>query len=243
MTKQRLQKVLASAGVASRRRSEELILEGQVRVNSQVVENIPFFVDPEKDKITVFGRRIQPQQKVYYILNKPKNVICTSSDPQGRRTALDLIGAKQRLFCIGRLDIETTGAIIITNDCELANKLTHPRFEIAKTYLARVRGRVSTEDVDKLRKGIHLAERKTAAAMIKVLRQGHTESLIQITLHQGINRQVRRMFAKINHKVLSLKRTHIGKISVHGLGIGRYRQLTKSEVAYLQKITKKASAI
>ena len=131
--KQRLQKVLAAAGVESRRKCEELILDGEVRVNRKVIEELPAFVDPENDVITVRGRRIQPAEKVYYLLNKPKGVICTNCDPQGRKKAIDLIDCRERIFCVGRLDADTTGLIILTNDSELTNKLTHPKYKIRKT--------------------------------------------------------------------------------------------------------------
>ena len=145
MSEQRLQKVLAAAGVDSRRKCEELILDGVVRVNRKVVDKLPAFVDPAKDIITVDGRKIQAAQKVYYLLNKPKGVVCTNRDPQGRKKAIDIIHSDQRIFCVGRLDIDTTGIIILTNDSELANRLTHPRYGLAKTYVVRVKGQIVGE--------------------------------------------------------------------------------------------------
>src|SRR4030042_121500 len=139
MSKQRLQKVLAAAGVASRRKCEEVILEGTVRVNGRVVDSLPAFVDPEKDVITVDGRKICAAQKVYFLLNKPKGVICTNSDPQGRKKAIDIVQMRDRIFCVGRLDIESTGIIILTNDSELANKLTHPKYGLHKKYVVNIR--------------------------------------------------------------------------------------------------------
>ncbi|MHC4532189.1 MAG: pseudouridine synthase, partial [Planctomycetota bacterium] len=135
MPKQRLQKILAAAGIASRRHCEDLILEGAVRVNRKVVDTIPAFADPQNDLITVNGKKIRSAAKVYFLLNKPKGVICTNADPQRRKKAIDLIPSKQRIFCVGRLDIDTSGLIILTNDSELANKLTHPKYEVSKTYL------------------------------------------------------------------------------------------------------------
>jgi len=232
-----LQKVLAAAGVDSRRNCEELILEGAVRVNGRVVDTIPAFVDPDEDVITVNGRKIREAQKVYFLLNKPKGVICTNYDPQGRRRAIDLVPARERIFCVGRLDIDTTGLIILTNDTELANKLTHPRYEVAKTYVAAVEERVDAAAVARLKKGVWLAEGKTSPAMVKVLRQGPRESLIEVTIHGGLNRQARRMLANVDLPVKSLKRTQIGKISSKGLGVGKFRPLGHAEVAYLKKIT------
>ncbi|MHC4423371.1 MAG: pseudouridine synthase [Planctomycetota bacterium] len=242
MAGQRLQKVLAAGGVDSRRKCEELILDGAVRVNRKVVDKLPVFVDPERDVITVNGKRIRAARKVYFLLNKPKGVICTNSDPQGRKKAIDLVPASQRIFCVGRLDADTTGVIILTNDSELANRLTHPRYEVSKTYVAEVKGKVSGEAVEKLKKGIWLAEGKTGRASLKILRRSHKGSLIEITIRQGLNRQVRRMLAKVGLPVKSLKRTRIGKLNARGLGVGKFRTLTKPEAAYLKKITAKQLA-
>jgi 23S rRNA pseudouridine2605 synthase len=240
MAKQRLQKVLAAAGVDSRRNCEELILSGLVRVNRKVVDTLPAFVDPEQDVITVDGKTIRPAQKVYFLLNKPKGVVCTSSDPEGRKTAIDLVQTRERIFCVGRLDTETTGIIILTNDSELANRLAHPRYGLPKTYVVGVRGQITGEHVEKLKKGIWLAEGKTGRASVKILKRGHTQSLIEVTIGQGLNRQVRRMLAKIGLPVKTLTRTRIGKIDARGLGVGKSRPLTRAEVAYLEKTTQRS---
>ena len=237
MARQRLQKVLASAGVDSRRKCEELILDGDVRVNHKVVDNLPAFVDPEKDIITVNGKKIHAARKVYFLLNKPKGVICTNSDPQGRKRAIDIIAAPQRVFCVGRLDADTTGLIILTNDSELTNRLTHPGYGLARTYVVRVRGRIDGGTVEKLKRGIWLAEGKTARASVKILKRSHEESSLEITIRQGLNRQIRRMLAKVNLPVKSLKRTRIGKLNARGLGVGKFRTLTKAEITYLKKAT------
>lgn len=238
MTKQRLQKILASAGIDSRRNCEQLILDGLVRVNGKVVDQLPAFADTDTDTITVNGKKIRFEQNVYFLLNKPKNTLCTNSDPQGRKIAIDLINCKQRIFCVGRLDKDTTGAIILTNDSELTNKLTHPRYELPKTYHVRVKGKVEGEEIEKLKKGIWLSEGKTKRARLKVLKRNNVESLIEIVITEGKNRQVRRMFEKFGHKVKSLKRTQIGTITLKGLGIGNFRQLTKKEITYLKQTTK-----
>ena len=237
MAKQRLQKVLAAAGVDSRRNCEELILSGIVRVNRKIVDKLPAFVDPQQDVITVDGKTIRPAQKVYFLLNKPKGVVCTSNDPQGRKTAIDLIQTRERIFCVGRLDTDTTGIIVLTNDSELANRLAHPRYGLSKTYVVGVRGQITGEQVEKLKKGIWLSEGKTGPASVKILRRGHTESLIEVTIGQGLNRQVRRMLAKVGLPVKTLTRTRIGKIEISGLGVGKSRPLTPAEVAYLEKTT------
>ncbi|MHC4112810.1 MAG: pseudouridine synthase [Planctomycetota bacterium] len=237
MGEQRLQKVLAAAGVDSRRKCEELILDGVVRVNRKVVDKLPAFVDPAKDIITVDGKKIQAAQKVYYLLNKPKGVVCTNRDPQGRKKTIDIIPSAQRIFCVGRLDIDTTGIIILTNDSELANRLTHPRYGLAKTYVVRVKGQITGEAAGKLKKGIWLAEGKTGRASVKILKRNYKESLIEITIRQGLNRQIRRMLARVGLPVKSLNRTRIGKLNTRGLGVGKFRTLTKAEVAYLKKTT------
>ena len=237
MAEQRLQKVLAAAGIDSRRKCEELILEGAVRVNRKVVDTLPAFVDAETDVITVNGRKILTANKVYFLLNKPKGVICTNSDPQGRRRAIDIVKSRERIFCVGRLDIDTTGLIILTNDSELTNKLTHPRYGLPKTYAVRVKGMIDGPAIEKLKKGIWLAEGKTSRAAVKVLKRSHRESSIEIIIKQGINRQIRRMLAKVGLNVKSLRRSKIGKIGDRGIGVGKFRSLTKAEIEYLNKVT------
>jgi len=238
MAEQRLQKVLAAAGVDSRRNCEELILEGVVRVNRKVVDTLPVFVDAEKDIITVNGRRIQAARKVYFLLNKPKGVICTNSDPQGRKRAIDLVRTDERVFCVGRLDADTTGLIIITNDSDLTNKLTHPRYGLSKTYVVKVKGEVSGDAAEKLKKGVWLAEGRTRHAAVKILKRNYSESLIEITLRQGLNRQIRRMLLTVGLRVKSLKRAQIGKLTAKGLGVGKSRKLTEAEVRSLRRAAK-----
>lgn len=237
MAEERLQKVLAAAGLGSRRKCEELILEGVVRVNRKVVDKLPVFVDAEKDIVTVNGKRIRAEDKVYYLLNKSKGVICTNSDPQGRRKAIDVVKSDKRIFCVGRLDIDTAGLIILTNDSELTNRLTHPKYELPKTYVAQIKGMVDGTSVEKLKKGVWLAEGKTGRAAVKILKRSHRESALEITVRRGMNRQVRRMLAKTGLKVKSLRRTKIGKINDRGIGVGKFRTLTKAEVIYLKKVT------
>jgi 23S rRNA pseudouridine2605 synthase len=238
--RERLQKVMASAGVASRRQCEELILQGTVTVNGHVVDALPAFVDPETDVIAVGGQRLQRRRLVYFLLNKPKGVICTSDDPQGRPKATDLVPPVERVFCVGRLDADTTGLILLTNDAELTDLLTHPKYKVPKTYVARVAGRIEAEAMSKLRKGVWLAEGKTTEADVKVLKSGRNESLIEVTIKQGLNRQVRRMLAKVGLPVQALKRTRIGPVKLEGLGVGKFRPLTKAEVAALKRVATKA---
>jgi pseudouridine synthase len=248
MSKERLQKVLAGAGVASRRQCEELILQGVVSVNRQVVDTLPAFVDTEKDVITVAGRRIAPARKVYFLLNKPKGVPCTSRDthgPPGGGTAVDLVRSPERtrpelgrrIFCVGMLDADTSGVLILTNDSVLANRLTHPKYQVPKTYQAKVKGQVTDEAVEKLNKGVWLAEGKATVASVKVLKRSRAESLVEVTITQGLNRQVLRMLAKVGLRVKSLRRTAIGKLTVKGLALGDSRPLTKAEIEHLKRLS------
>jgi 23S rRNA pseudouridine2605 synthase len=237
MAVERLQKILSASGVASRRKCEEMILEGLVSVNGRVVDTIPAFADLDKDKIIVAGKRITPQNKIYFLLNKPKGVICTNSDPQGRTKAIDLIPSRQRIFCVGRLDIDTPGIIILTNDNDLANRLTHPKYGLTKTYMAEVKGRIEGEHVEKLNKGMWLSEGKTSRTAVRIIKRGHQNSLIEVSITERLNREVRRMLARVGLPVKSLRRIRIGKISDHGLGIGQFRLLTPAEVNYLRKVT------
>ena len=238
MVQQRLQKVLAGAGVDSRRKCEELILEGAVSVNGVVVDSLPVFVDPETDIIAVNGRKIRAVRKMYFLLNKPKSVICTNFDPQGRVRAIDLVPIRERIFCVGRLEVDSSGLIILTNDTELANKLTHPRYGLAKTYIAEVRGQIDEKTAEKLKRGVWPAGGKGSRASIKILRRGIKESLLEITVWQGANLQIRRILARVGLDVRSLRRTRIGKIDDKGLGVGKFRVLTDDEVRYLKKATK-----
>jgi 23S rRNA pseudouridine2605 synthase len=234
MPKERLQKVMAAAGIASRRKCEELILEGVVQVNGRTVDQLPAFVDPEADSIVVGGRRLRKPRRTSFIVNKPKGVICTSRDPQGRPRAIDLVPATERVFCVGRLDVDTTGLLILTNDPELTNLLTHPRYKVPKTYVAKVAGEVDTAAIERLKKGIWLAEGKTTRSAVKILKSGRKESMLEITIQQGLNRQVRRMLAKVGLSVRALKRTRIGPLQLKGLSVGRHRPLSDQEVAALK---------
>ncbi|MBN2456074.1 MAG: rRNA pseudouridine synthase [Sedimentisphaerales bacterium] len=240
MPKERLQKILAAAGLGSRRNCEKLILQGLVKVNGKLVNELPAFADSDVDMITLDNKKVAPGKKAYFILNKPKGVICTSRDPQGRKKAIDLIPFNQRLFCVGRLDAETTGILLLTNDGQLANKLTHPRYGVAKTYVANIKGRISTEAIERLKKGVWLAEGKTSRASVKILRRSYKESLLEITLKEGRNREIRRLLAKVGYPIKALKRTHIGRLNLRGLGIGKFRKLNESEIRYLQNLTGKA---
>lgn len=239
----RLQKVLAAAGIDSRRNCEELILDGAVSVNGKTIMTLPAFVNPDNDDIRVHGRRLAPAQKVYFLLHKPKNVICTNFDPQGRRKAIDYIDTNQRIFCVGRLDADTTGAIFVTNDSELANRMTHPKFELQKTYEVTLRGRVEGETIEKIKTGVWLSEGKTQKASVKVIARNNIETVLEVKLGQSLNREIHRIMARLGFKVKGLKRTFIGNIRLKGLGPGQWRHLTSSEVEYLYKATQAEKAL
>lgn len=252
---QRLHKVLATAGVASRRECERLIADGHVRVNRQLVAAMPAWVDPDQDRIEVDGRivssgRRRPSKRalIYVALHKPKNVISTARDPQGRTCVLDLVKLPDtpatRLYPIGRLDADSTGLILLTNDGDLANRLTHPRYEVTKQYEVAIAGILNDDDVSKLTKGLYMARRgrgasqrrpaKAAMTAVKVLgrqrdRTRGDRTTLAITLTEGQNREIRRLLARLNHNVRRLKRVAIGPLKLRGLAPGQWRRLTAAE--------------
>lgn len=239
MPKERLQKVMAEAGIASRRHCEEMIRDGLVKVNGQVVSTLPVLIDPQQDRIIVSGRRLRFESKRYFLQNKPKNVVCTNYDPQGRRRAVDLLrGVKERVYPVGRLDADSRGLLILTNDGELANLLTHPRYGVIKTYVAEIDGRITGEELAKLKKGMYLPQGRASAERVKILRRGPKRSLLEITLREGRNRQIRRMLQRLSHPVRQLTRVRIGRLTLRGLGPGKCRPLTEAEVKSLRQSVK-----
>jgi len=235
---ERLQKILAQAGIASRRKCEELILQGQVKVNGQTVTELGTRVDPARDRIQVNGKTIELEQHAYVLLHKPVGVITSLHDPQGRRVVTDLLkDVKERVYPVGRLDYDTSGLLLLTNDGDLANKLAHPSYEIDKVYRAMVRGIPSAEKIRRLERGIMLEDGLTAPAMAKLLEQDRprNRALLQLTIHEGRNRQVRRMCEAIGHPVLTLERIKLGFLTLEGLRPGEYRHLTAAEVARLKE--------
>jgi len=241
MAKERLQKVMAEAGIASRRHCEQMIRDGLVKVNGSQVTALPVLVDPRQDRIIVSGRRLRFEPKVYFLQNKPKNVVCTNYDPQGRRRAVDLLrGVKERVYPVGRLDADSKGLLILTNDGELANLLTHPRYGVVKTYVAEIDGRIAGESLSKLKKGMYFAEGRASAQEVKILRRGPKRSLLEITLREGRNRQIRRMLLRLGHPVRQLTRVRIGRLTLRGLGPGKCRPLTDTEVKLLRRSVQSA---
>jgi len=231
----RLQKYLAECGVASRREAEKLILAGRVRVNG-VVAAIGQTVEPDSDNIEVDGAPVAQQRLVYIVLNKPRDVVTTAKDTHGRKTVLDLVsGAGARVFPVGRLDMDVEGALLLTNDGELAHRLTHPKFEMEKKYLAGVSGRMTLETAARLAKGVEIEDGSTAPAKVEVIRQRDDATLIRLTLHEGRKREVKRMCEAVGHPVKTLRRIEFSGIDVSGMRVGEWRHLSHEEVETLRR--------
>lgn len=230
----RLQRFLASAGFGSRRECEALIEEGRVIVDQQVVDQLGSKVDPHKQKVFVDGSRVAPERLEYYILNKPPGVVSTSRDPSGRLRVIDLINTKRRVYNVGRLDKSSEGLILVTNDGDLANRLTHPSFGVAKTYHVQVEGEPTRETIKSLLEGMYLAEGFAKMANVKVKKRQKTTSWLEIVLEEGRNREIRRLLAKAGHKVLRLRRIAIGPIRLGELPLGAHRRLEPKELKALR---------
>jgi len=234
----RIAKFLAAAGVASRRKSEELIAQGRVTVNGNTLREPGTQVDPQEDVIAVDRKRVElPDQLVYIMLNKPVGVVSTCTDDKGRKTVLDCItGVSARLFPVGRLDFTTEGLLLLTNDGELTQRLTHPSHQVTKRYYCVVDSQMMDEDIRQLEKGVFIEGGKTAPAKIKIMKSipGRTE--LTITIHEGRNRQVRRMFEALEKNVVFLKRISEGDLNLGDLKKGQWRFLTEEEVAYLKTL-------
>ncbi len=234
--KERLQKFLAGAGVASRRKAEEMILAGRVRVNSRKVTELGTKVDPHRDRVELDGKLVRSERFVYWFMNKPRGLVSTVSDPEGRPTVLEILpDVRERVFPVGRLDIATEGALLLTNDGELTNALLHPSKMVKKVYRARLRGQVSDEAVDMLRKGVPLDDRVTAAARVRVTARTSSATWVELTIHEGGKRQVRRMAEAVGHPVLRLIRVSFAGLSVADMKPGTVRELSKKETAALKK--------
>lgn len=237
MKRERLQKVLAHAGIASRRRAEEMILAGRVAVDGVVTTTLGVRVDPDKQRITVDGKPVGIERRVTYLLHKPVGTLSTVHDPQGRRTVRDLLkDVKARVYPVGRLDADTSGVLLLTNDGELSFRLTHPSFEVHKTYHARVRGAVDDLSLDRLAKGVELEDGPTAPAHVRLLWRRREESGIELRIHEGRNRQVRRMCDAVGHPVLELVRVRFAFLGLGSLSPGAYRLLTDDELRRLRRL-------
>ncbi len=231
---QRLQKILAHAGIGSRRHCEKLISAGRVTVNGKRVTAMGFLANPQENTICCDGIPIKEEKKIYYLLNKPRGYVCTNYDELGRPRAIDLMGhVSQRIYTVGRLDVDSEGLIILTNDGEFANTLSHPRYSIYKTYQVEIVGHINREDIETLKRGIWLSEGKTAPAKITNVKSGSKTSKLEITLREGLNREIRRILAKLGYKVRTLRRIRIGWLSDPKLKTGKCRRLSDSEIARL----------
>lgn len=238
MEEERLQKYLASCGVASRRKAEELIIQGKVQVNGKVVTELGIKVNPQKDKVVYQGKEVnKTNEHVYILLNKPIDYVTTAKDQFNRPSVLDLVKVKQRIVPVGRLDMYTSGALILTDDGDFVYKVTHPKHEIEKTYTVTIKGIVKEENVDKLRKGVEIDNYITKPAKVKILKTDveKNQSRLEITIHEGKNRQVRKMCEAIGHRVLALHRSKIAGIGVKDIKIGTWRYLTAKEVEKIIK--------
>lgn len=232
----RLQKYLAACGIASRRKAEELIEQGRVSVNGQVA-HVGESVDPSVDVVEFDGVAVTAERKVYIILNKPEGVVTTAKDTHRRKTVMDCLeGVNARVFPVGRLDLDVEGALLLTNDGELSNRLMHPRYEIQKVYMAWVRGRVTQEDAARLRRGIELDDGMTAPAGIDILERQPDRTLVRLCLHEGRKREVKRMLDAVGHRVISLRRVSVAGIDAQGLRVGEWRYLGKQEISQLMRL-------
>lgn len=234
---ERLQKYMARCGVASRRRSEEIIASGKVKVNNTVITEPGFKIDFNSDSVEVDGKLIKPEEKKLYIaLNKPAGYISSVSDEKGRRTIMELVEVEERIYPIGRLDYDTTGLILLTNDGEIYNKIIHPRMEKNKIYLASIEGFLSSIEIEKLEMGIDIGGYITAPANVKIIREFRNSIDVELTIHEGKNRQIRKMFEAIGHNIINLKRISIGEIKLGNLKEGLWRNLTEKELDYIKNM-------
>lgn len=237
----RLAKYLAMTGAASRRRAEEIITQGRVRVNGVVVQTPAFNVDPEYDEVICDGQNQYPENKLYLLLYKPAGYISSVVDPQGRPTVMDLVkDINERVYPVGRLDFDTEGLLLMSNDGEFANLMIHPRYQMNKTYEAWVKGRVGQNTLAKLAGGIVLDDGVTAPAGVRLLREKNGNSLLEIMIHEGRKRQVRRMCAAVGHEVIHLKRTAFAALTLKGLQPGGFRHLSNEEIEDLIRLARGA---
>ena len=233
---QRLQKILAAAGIASRRECEQIILEGRVEVDGELVTTLGAKANPQASEIRVDGQLLPKVAHVYFLVNKPRGVVSTSRDPSGRPRVIDLVPPQAgRVFTVGRLDKESEGLMLLTNDGELANRLAHPRYGIKKVYRVQVAGTPGREVLAKLRQGVRIAEGVARAEWAKVKRKQKLSTIIELVLREGKNREIRRMLAALGHKVQRLRRVSIGDVSLGKLPIGDFRELTASELRSLRR--------
>lgn len=233
----RLAKYLAQAGIASRRQAEELIAQKRVKLNGAVVTDLTIPVEPQSDRIEFDNQLVRIEEPVYILLYKPAGFICTVNDPQGRATVLELVKAvKERIYPVGRLDYDTEGLLLLTNDGEFTNLIIHPRYKINKKYEVLVQGYIKDSDLNSLRTGVKLEDGITAPAAVQLIKRNKSSSIIEMTIHEGRKRQVKRMCKEVGHPVIHLKRTGLGFLTLDGLEAGQYRCLLPNEVLLLQEL-------
>jgi 23S rRNA pseudouridine2605 synthase len=232
----RLQKVLAARGLGSRRKCEELILTGRVEVDGQIVTELGARVEPLRQQIRVDGELLKPVEHVYYLLNKPEGVLSTNRDPSGRMRTIDLVPQQHRLFGVGRLDMHSEGLMLLTNDGDLANRLTHPRYGVDKTYVVQVDGRISLEFLTKLYRGVHLSEGVVRVRHAEIEGRHKGSTVLKIVLAEGRNREIRRMLSRLGHRVQRLTRVAIGPLRLGKVPPGAHRPLTRDEVKELREV-------
>lgn len=237
---ERLQKILAAAGVGSRRDCEELIVAGRVEVDGRVMDQLGTRVDPATQEIRLDGTPIRISRRVYFLVNKPAGVVTTNHDPSGRPRVVDLVQTDERVFAVGRLDRSSEGLILVTNDGELANRLTHPRYGVTKVYRVLVAGQPAAEVIQKLRKGVYLADGVAKVASVQVRRRELHSTELEIELKEGRNREIRRILARVGHKVMRLRRMSFGPLRVGNLPLGASRRLTNEEIKQLEKVSQQA---
>jgi 23S rRNA pseudouridine2605 synthase len=239
---ERIQKILAKAGIASRREAERMVAEGRVMVNGKVIETLGFKADPSKDHIKVDGKRLpHVEPKVTLLLNKPRGYLSTVDDPQGRPTIMDLLKKVEwRVYPVGRLDFDAEGLLLLTNDGDLTHVLSHPRFAIPRTYLVKITGVPDEKKLVRLKTGLMLEDGKARAVSSSILRHGEKNCWVRVMVAEGRNRLVKRMFAAIGHPVLKLKRVEFGPIQLGSLPIGQFRYLTPEEIAKLKAESSKS---
>ncbi|WP_027632146.1 pseudouridine synthase [Clostridium hydrogeniformans] len=234
---ERLQKFMARCGVASRRKCEEIILQGRVKINGVTIEELGVKVNGDTDKVLVDEKEIfLEENKRYIMLNKPEGYVTTVKDEKGRKTIIDIVKVNERIYPIGRLDYDSSGLLILTNDGDIYNNIIHPRNTIDKVYIAKVKGIFTDNELEKFKKGVDIGDYITAEANIEVLRTFRDSSEVKISIHEGKNRQVRRMCLTLGHEVLSLKRISIGKLALKNLEKGQWRELTKEELNYIKDL-------
>ncbi len=234
---ERLQKYMARCGVASRRKCESLIIDKKVSVNGKIVDSLGTKIDPDKDKIFVSGKHIKPEEiKKYIMLNKPEGYVTTNSDEKGRKTILDLVKVDERIYPIGRLDYDSSGLLLLTNDGDIYNKIIHPRVKLNKKYIVKVKGIFTEKEMKHFESGVDIGGYITADAKINTIKKFKDSSEVSVIIHEGKNRQIRKMCSKLGHDVIALKRVEIGNLKLGNLEKGKWRELSSKELDYINSL-------